>query len=378
MKNFVKLIQRVHEERFSVVMEKIVTRKIPVTFLSIAPVSQAVEITKILRAQGLNVSRLVIIDETPPPTNLDFEIVNVNDVAQIYPQPEYIFVYANIDARIATKNFPASKVISLDMYKAEQAYEMFMTHLPELKEVYESLIDEESKKTFRGYWLVRTLNQLGEIIYSNAAHYLINGFIPERGAIAIDCGVYDGGTATVFAEMGYKVYGFEMDAKNYERSIKVAEQKNFLVENLGLGAYNHSAHYDLTGTTGSKINENGAGIAKIITLDSYVREKNLSRVDFIKMDVEGAELDVLKGAVTTIARFKPILALSAYHKLDDFWMLMNFVKSIRPDYEFAMHQFVRTPEDEPEFFKNGLTEYLLKLGLEPEYRTFGECVLFAR
>lgn len=67
MKNFVKLIQRVHEERFSVVMEKIVTRKIPVTFLSIAPVAQAVEITKNLRAQGLNVSRLVVIDTTPPP-----------------------------------------------------------------------------------------------------------------------------------------------------------------------------------------------------------------------------------------------------------------------------------------------------------------------
>ena len=70
MKNFVKLIQRVHEERFSTVMEKIVTRKIPVTFLSLAPVDQAVELTKNLRAQNLNVTRLIVIDSTPPPVNL--------------------------------------------------------------------------------------------------------------------------------------------------------------------------------------------------------------------------------------------------------------------------------------------------------------------
>ena len=119
-------------------------------------------------------------------------------------------------------------------------------------------------------------------------------------------------------------------------------------------------------------------IVKITTLDAYVREKNLPRVDFIKLDVEGAELDVLKGAVTTIARFKPILALSAYHKLDDFWTLMNFVKSVRPDYEFAMRQSFDSYEDLPTTFtKDHLIEFA-KLGLEPDTRWFGECVLFAR
>lgn len=375
MKNFIKLIKQAHEEKFSAVTRKLLVSKMPVAFLLTAPIAQAVKTVSDFRAQGLNVTTLITVDN--PRQDLDIEIFHVNDAARMYPQPEYIFVTELIEARVALKYFPASKVL---MFKdsADEIYETFMRHLDDLQEVYESLIDEESKKTFRGYWLGKISNQLGKIVYSNSRHYLIRDFIPESGAIVIDAGVYDGGTATIFSEMGYKVYGFEMDAKNYERSIKVAKQKNFVVENFGLGAYNHSAHYDLTGTTGSKINENGAGIAKIISLDSYVREKNLPRVDFIKMDVEGAELDILKGAATTIARFKPILALSAYHKLDDFWTLMNFVKSIRPDYEFAMRQFGRTPEDEPEFFRNGLTGYLVKLGLEPEYRTFGECVLFAR
>ena len=104
----------------------------------------------------------------------------------------------------------------------------------------------------------------------------------------------------------------------------------------------------------------------------------MPRVDFIKLDVEGAELDVLRGAVTTIARFKPILALSAYHKLDDFWTLMNFVKSIRPDYEFAMRQFADTVETVPSVYSAERRNFAVSLGLEPEFRGWSECVLFAR
>ncbi len=68
MKNFVKLIKQVHAERFSVVMNKIVTKKIPVAFLSITPIAQAVEATKNLRAQGLNITTLFVADNTPPRT----------------------------------------------------------------------------------------------------------------------------------------------------------------------------------------------------------------------------------------------------------------------------------------------------------------------
>jgi len=253
-----------------------------------------------------------------------------------------------------------------------------MTHLDDLREVYESLIDEESKKTFRGYWLGNISNQFKELVYSNTAHYLIHGFIPERGAIAFDCGVFDGGTATVFSEMGYKVYGFEIDKTNYERSSKIAEEKNFVVEHLGLGSYKHEGRYNLQGNSGNHLIENGMETVPVTTIDAYVREKNLPSVDFIKMDVEGAELDILKGAKTSIARFKPILALSAYHKWDDFWTLTNFIKSIRPDYEFAMRQSYETPEEEPANFHAGLIQLYVNLGLEPSHRSFGECVLFAR
>lgn len=379
MKNFVKLIRQVHEERFSVVLSKIMTKKIPVSFISLAPVNQAVETVKSFREQGLNIVNLFVIDSVIPPDNFEFNVFQLKDAAQFYPQPEYIFSLDFIAARVAIKNFPASKVIIINRGNTDSIYETFMTYLDDLREVYESLIDEESKKTFRGYWLGNISNRLGEIVLANTPHYICAGFIPERGAIVIDGGLCDGGTAVRFAEMGYKVYGFEMDAENFKVASKVAKEKNFVAENLGLGSYKHTMTYTHMSNPGaSRLDLNGSLTTTVTTLDAYVRENNLPRVDFIKLDVEGAELDVLKGAATTIARFKPILALSAYHKWDDFWTLMNFVKSIRPDYEFAMRQFVISKEDGAYHFRDGMEDYFDSLGLRPALFGFEECVLFAR
>ncbi|MBR2519313.1 MAG: FkbM family methyltransferase [Selenomonadaceae bacterium] len=379
MKNFVKLIQQVHEERYMKVLKKIVTEKMPVVLLSTLKIPDAIGTVKEFREQGLNIILLITTDK--PVDETDFEVVTLSNAVKIYPQPEYILTNNGfeIDARVALKNFPASKVLSINRGNTEQAYEIFMTHLDELQEVYASLIDEESKKTFCGYWLGNITNQLGKIAFANTPHYMCAGFIPERGAIAIDGGLCDGGTAARFSQMGYKVYGFEMDKTNYLTAVKVGEVNNFVVENLGLGAYDHKMTYShMLNPGASRLDPNGSEITQIITIDGYVREKNLPRVDFIKLDVEGAELDVLKGAATTIARFKPILALSAYHKWDDFWTLMNFVKSIRPDYEFAMRQFVISKEDGAYHFNNNLEKNLYNLGLHPALAIYQECVLFAR
>lgn len=66
MKKFVELIQRVHQERFSVVINKIITEKIPVAFLSLAPIEQAIGIADQILSQGVNISNLITLS-TPPP-----------------------------------------------------------------------------------------------------------------------------------------------------------------------------------------------------------------------------------------------------------------------------------------------------------------------
>ena len=307
----------------------------------------------------------------------------MNNAAQIYPKPEYVFVSKLSDTNFAKKFMSGCKIITLAnimIHSPDKSFETFIEHLPELQEVYESLIDEESKKTFRGYWLGKLSCQMSAITYANTPQYICQGFLPKAGDIVIDCGACDGTTSMRFVNMGCKVYGFEMDKINFELATKFADGKNFIVENLGLGAFKHEMTYthNKYNIGASKLSLKGDNKTQIITLDSYVGENKLPSVDFIKMDVEGAELDILRGATLTISRFKPILALSAYHKLDDFWTLMNFVKSIRPDYEFAMRYYSISREDAAFLFRKGLEEFFDSYGLDVNIHAISECVLFAR
>jgi FkbM family methyltransferase len=76
----------------------------------------------------------------------------------------------------------------------------------------------------------------------------------------------------------------------------------------------------------------------LTTIDKIVAELKLPRVDFIKMDVEGAEAQALTGARDTITRFKPRMAIAAEHKPEDEVTLPQLVRGIRSDYRFQCGQ----------------------------------------
>ncbi|MGC9598980.1 MAG: FkbM family methyltransferase [Minisyncoccia bacterium] len=77
---------------------------------------------------------------------------------------------------------------------------------------------------------------------------------------------------------------------------------------------------------------------RTIRIDDFVKEKHIKRLDFIKIDTEGYERFVLQGAHETIRRFKPVIAMSAYHNPDDKEVLLAFVKSACPEYVVELSQ----------------------------------------
>ena len=379
MEKFIELIKDMHDECYETVLQKLFANQIQVAILSVVDVKSVVETAKNFRKQ-LNITHFITLPEVMPEktSDIDFEFISVYDAINQHFRPEYIFTLDITDARFAAKHFPASKILYPERKNTTEIYDTFISNLPALKKVYDALIDEESRETFRGYWLGNVSNQLNKIRHTENPHYLTPGFIPERGAVVIDVGSYDGGTCLRFTERGFKVYGFEMDKNLFGHAAKVAKENNFVVENCGLGSHKHEAKYLPLNGGSTHLDDDGSEVAQIITLDSYVREKNISRVDLIKLDVEGAELDVLKGAAVTIAQFKPILLISAYHKWDDFWILSEFVKKLNPEYEFAMRQYRVSIEDEPFAVDENYQRQLALLGLDPCYKNFNECVLLAR
>jgi FkbM family methyltransferase len=86
----------------------------------------------------------------------------------------------------------------------------------------------------------------------------------------------------------------------------------------------------------------------LTTVDRLVAELQLPRVDFIKMDIEGAEQRAVNGARNTIAKFRPRMALCIYHVKGDEIMVPKLVAAARPDYKVSKTCFCAADRVQPE------------------------------
>lgn len=74
----------------------------------------------------------------------------------------------------------------------------------------------------------------------------------------------------------------------------------------------------------------------INTIDNLVNKK----IDFIKLDIEGAEQDAIKGAVNSIKKYHPILAICVYHKAQDWYKIPFLILNIRNDYKIYLRHYM--------------------------------------
>lgn len=147
----------------------------------------------------------------------------------------------------------------------------------------------------------------------------------KKDAVILDVGTNIGETLLNFARLAPNgnVHGFEPDPLNHSRCCENLELNSFTniqLNKVGLGS--EKGEYFIKVNTpsnrgGNKISatfiENNTQVVNIITLDQYAESKQLSKIDLIKIDVEGYELNVLKGGKQTLSAFKPVLFI----ELDD-------------------------------------------------------------
>jgi FkbM family methyltransferase len=171
----------------------------------------------------------------------------------------------------------------------------------------------------------------------------------QPGDNVIDAGGFLGETALFFAEKtgdAGRIHSFEFVSDNLE-----VMKRNLDLNPRAAGRITvvPKAVWDKSGETVSyDYNEAGTAVEAgrqrsqqvgTLAIDDYVRDAGLKRVDFIKMDIEGAELRALQGAEQTIRRFIPKLAIAAYHKPEDLVQLPAYLNSLGLPYEFFFDVF---------------------------------------
>ncbi len=182
--------------------------------------------------------------------------------------------------------------------------------------------------------------------YRNNVSQYFDLFVPEEHETFVDCGCFDAGTAFRFA--GWcgtkeydKIWCFEPDRVSYEISSKAcARLTNCYIYPYGISDRKGTAMFASDGKENSKIvsqSEKKTGdMIETIALDEFLRGE---RITFIKMDIEGAERDALKGAEQIIKAQKPKLAISIYHKPDDIVAIPSLILEMRMDYKFYIRHY---------------------------------------
>lgn len=180
----------------------------------------------------------------------------------------------------------------------------------------------------------------------------LDNIVLRDNSVIIEGGVEDGTDSVnfynTFNNIILKIYGFEPFIETFDNS----KNNSFLIKN-GMEVYpwalwnrneNLSFIKNDSSSVSSCINRNEnisndlkhATNVKGITIDKFIEEKNITKVSFIKLDIEGAEFEALEGAKKTIQNHKPQLAICIYHKKEHLFEIPELLLNYYPGYTFRI------------------------------------------
>lgn len=213
----------------------------------------------------------------------------------------------------------------------------------EWERLYEALIDEESRSILEdilAYRLTGDPRILHAYSYRPDEQYF-EEFLSLGSEIFVDGGAFDGETTQLFASKcpDYTAaHVFEPDALNFRRARdRLDSLDRVICHEVGLSSEKAQLNFQLGEGSASVINELGDYKIAVDTIDALA-----PAATFIKLDLEGWELNALTGARQTIIQNKPKLAVGAYHAPDDFLKIFDWVTSQRDDYRMALRHYTES------------------------------------
>lgn len=241
--------------------------------------------------------------------------------------------------------FSFSRVSGLPLKEVEfweGAADHYHDHEKQYIDLYSKLSDNLSKDTFQRLVQFRVHNdfEVMKVFEVRLDSMYLEPFLDfqTETPVFVDAGAFDGKNSCQFMEKYPKfkrVFMFEPVSKAAQKlSTEFEFNTRIKVINAGL--------YDTTGTafisdngSSSTLSKDGGEKIDLITLDSL----ELDGIDFIKMDIEGAEMAALHGAAESIRKFKPNLAISVYHNVEQLISVPSFIEKISPNYKFFLRHY---------------------------------------
>jgi FkbM family methyltransferase len=159
----------------------------------------------------------------------------------------------------------------------------------------------------------------------------------------VDCGAFDGDSIEAFVKRKgarfRRIVALEPDPINFAKMTdRVAAyapevRGKIRLEKLGAADFNGPLRFDGDGSLSSSANPEGSLEIQCVRLDELLAG---TQPTYLKMDIEGAEPDALKGVAATIREHAPVLAISAYHKQDHLWRIPEQLRELRADYRLYL------------------------------------------
>jgi FkbM family methyltransferase len=218
----------------------------------------------------------------------------------------------------------------------------FINHEKEYQETYDLLEDEKSKKIFSkvlSFKMTFDLEFMEGFTNNHEEQYFDKEILPDIKNISfVDGGAYIGDTLPQIIE-NYPDYKKIICIEPSNLHINIAKKnfpnmENIEFINCGLG---NKKELNNTNTQDTQINcAHDYQAININTIDNIINEK----IDFIKLDIEGAEQDTIEGAKKTIKEHHPILAICIYHKAPDWYKIPQMVLAIRNDYKVYIRHYM--------------------------------------
>lgn len=184
----------------------------------------------------------------------------------------------------------------------------------------------------------KTHNPKDAPVYSKHDQYFVKDLVPlSPQEVFVDCGAFDGDTMREFIKVTKGHYQsivcFEPVEEYHKRLKKRGKAKQVTSINAGVYKETTTLHFHAEEGKGSAISVKEDERTITVPVRAIDDVPECQNATFIKMDVEGSELDALHGAEQTILRNKPKLAICIYHKHRDFVAIPKWIHELVPEYK---------------------------------------------